>query len=1758
MSKIKNSEFIFFIPNLNVFKKFHKLMEGTKMKTLKLAFGLFMVMQLMAGLVYAQDEIGIPTAGQLILSRNVAAVTDSEEDDLYAALMGTGDSPLVNDPMLDSIKGPQKAQASSIIVKQESAPFVQPSGTDLYGAAANYLTYIVNPDSYELLSVTFIESDTLIFTFGLGAGLVDVAVDISTAQAFMDAMTLEHCTELRADIAYKMQKALSDVRINGVEGIDGFESIHLYDWYFTISARVDDLTLNFIDWEHGYEYVPAEGLGREYGKLLLTSITNAAGIDLYKSAIDNLMATVNPDVYTLASWQMNENGALVFKFKLQDDSFIDITVDLVSGNAWMNDANLAKVIINSRYAIARNMGLPDISDVHINAASITYIDYGGPWYGYRPWPPLPTSITNIAARVGDYALTLSSTEYNWWVDLGNDLIKHTAYGADLIPIEESYELDPEPYYKPAFTLTSFIDMRTGVDYVAQAERDVLNLLNMLSPNPGIGSWSVASGKLVLYVSAHKSIDPWLMWLGDPISVEIDLATGAIAIDPVVVDLVTKTRGETSQKLNISMADVHVNFLSQHYGGKGDIYFPDGWDIYISTPSFSLGYFYKNDGTITLVSLCSNAAGVDLYGTAVVYLNETANPDEFILDSWGLNPDGTVNFNFKLRDGSIIGINVAADGSSVSFTDNYIKDALLKTRQNIAEKSGLDISEVHINGVKLDWHLMWESSGWVYPSLRGEEIQYTLAANIGNYSLGLVYNKHEDSGWIYYNLKMPGEEGSSMPPIRVRSWTTVALTSFVDTITGRDLLVDARNNFFDLFNPEYFMTGPISEWSIKNGVLTLGMYLQGDFRKLYYSTDTIPSYIGFCIPVQINLATGLVTIDPFIAEAVTNARQEISQNLGIAIGDVHVNGVAPSDEWVLVEEHRTDGDVWVTFPAVYTIMASAGDFNVTINYDNLLHSTKLVAIVSRVRGIDLYGKAVDMLMNVVNPSGYTLQSWYLQENTLRVRFALANGSIISITVDGVSGSAYMKPYQEAFLETRQEIAARIGVDILEVRVNEYQTLQENTGDPYQVGMTYFRINASANDLTVTMDYRPMLAIPEGSMGSITLISIMNRNGADLYRNAVNLLLQNGQSEFTLASWEAAEGLVNFAFTLQDGLVVKVGVDIATGKARFSQTDLYGAAEDLLVSVANPEEYNLQYVLFMGPDTLIFGFDIGEGTVEIYANIVMGSVSMEPELKSALLAARNEVSTNLGCGIADVTIIGVEALIHVPEEPQSYRITARNGELTIKMIVKSGSSETPPVVTLESILNAAGTDLYRSAIDCLGGVFNPGAAISLSFWRLTTAGEIIFGLTLPDNSEIAVIVNIYTGEARFHPKSGGIKEAALAVRDDIATRMGVDIGEVHLIGFALDYACIPGDISKGGLGTVVNYILTATVRNFTIKMSCAVENIPRDFPPYGSDYYVRSIVLASLVNNDNGIDLYSKAIESLQYDYNPDEVILSEWNFREGLDSGDIIRESTLNFQFELPDGGTISYIFLTTGEPTFSFNECRAVREEFAIKSGISLSDVHVNQMPEEWVMVTPEVIIQSFYTLTTEKFTVVMGHYRYIFYGTSSILLESFISRESGIDLFKTSMTYVRERYGQNTGIVNWIVHDDFVAFGWMLDTGEIINVNVNIMTGEIISSSEIKDDQSEELTQNYPDSQALAEETDSGSAVVNQQPESDQADFDGNGAENQDGNQPMPGWMQELLDSIMEKNSAKPKGGGSANRHTYEQMADSSQNNGLALRWKR
>ena len=140
-----------------------------------------------------------------------------------------------------------------------------------------------------------------------------------------------------------------------------------------------------------------------------------------------------------------------------------------------------------------------------------------------------------------------------------------------------------------------------------------------------------------------------------------------------MDAVTKTRQETSERLNIAIGDVHVNSIWQRMaiGERHPDYITLDtiYVLFVSTPQFNLTYNYSpTDINLELTSLVNKETGVDLFQNAVDFLKKIFNPETFKLDYWG-DEDGAIGFGFRLQDGSIIKIKVDIKTGEPTFPSN---------------------------------------------------------------------------------------------------------------------------------------------------------------------------------------------------------------------------------------------------------------------------------------------------------------------------------------------------------------------------------------------------------------------------------------------------------------------------------------------------------------------------------------------------------------------------------------------------------------------------------------------------------------------------------------------------------------------------------------------------------------------------------------------------------------------------------------------------------------------------------------------------------------------------------------------------------------------------------------------------------------------------------------------------------------------------------------------------------------------------------
>ena len=177
---------------------------------------------------------------------------------------------------------------------------------------------------------------------------------------------IQAALSIRDYIASNLQVGVEDVHINS----------YTEDWYTgapVFTARYNNLNIGAeADW---------------YGAFNLTSVVNRdnPGVDLYVNAVNSLNTTANPSSYTLASWNMDQDGNFIFNFSLQDGSIIGIGVDSVTGNADMLDQDLENALALTRGDIASKVG-SDIQTVHIDGVvSVPYNGDEDAWV--TPGPP---------------------------------------------------------------------------------------------------------------------------------------------------------------------------------------------------------------------------------------------------------------------------------------------------------------------------------------------------------------------------------------------------------------------------------------------------------------------------------------------------------------------------------------------------------------------------------------------------------------------------------------------------------------------------------------------------------------------------------------------------------------------------------------------------------------------------------------------------------------------------------------------------------------------------------------------------------------------------------------------------------------------------------------------------------------------------------------------------------------------------------------------------------------------------------------------------------------------------------------------------------------------------------------------------------------------------------------------------------------------------------------------------------------------------
>ncbi|NQU95734.1 MAG: hypothetical protein HQ549_05890 [Candidatus Omnitrophica bacterium] len=1162
-------------------------------------------------------------------------------------------------------------------------------------------------------------------------------------------------------------------------------------------------------------------------------------IKAIKAANKLMNNTFNPDRLDITDISL-ENGFLTVRYIIGLTT-IDVHVDMDTYyyKPFFDKRSqpYADAALKTREDIARKMGM-DIGEVHINGIErplyTMFYDNNTEKDGTIIWPYPREMRYELTARVDHYTLTLdySTSGYPW--------IGYDPYETDNATGED-YIIRPwPPYGWTTITLKSFVDNRTGRDLVKDAKNAILELFNPERHNIGVSYWKMENGVLKLTINLFQLKPYYPIAMRNIISVEVDLRTGEIKIDENIVDAVTKTREETAKKLGLDINDVHVNgiqpempiYILHVYPPQPIL--PRYYLVFASTDKFNLTYKYDiGNGTIELTSLVNRETGQDLLKNAIDHLKEILNPDSFKLDGWMLNGDRLM-VSFLLPDGSRIKMGVDVN-TGEPFMSESLKDAALKTREDIARKMGVDIGEVHINGIERPLYAMFYDNNI--------KTEYQVTARVGNYTLTLDYSEYSYP-W-YYEYK---EAGSSLidmpwPPYR---WTTITLKSFIDNTTGRDLVKDAQDKVLDLFNPEGHNLG-VSYWKMENGVLKLNINLFQYESKYPY----VYRRIGSIIPVEVDLQTGEIKIDENIVDAVIKTREETAKRLGLDIGDVHINGIHPEISMYILDVYPPQP----TPPRYYMVFASTEKFNLTYKYDIASGTIELASLVNRETGQNLLKNATDYLKKVLNPEAFKLADWNLgSDGILRFTFSLANGSPITISVNADTGEPFIsEPLRDAILEARQQTSQNLNIDIQDVHVSTilgYQVCgMPNPDHGYYIGIKTPQF---------TLEFRYSV-----SSGTLELASFVNtETGENLLQNAIDYLKETiNPDEYKLVKWSFWGGIksgengmiignsIMFGFELKDGSIVTIWVDKDTGQPRMSDQ-----LRDAVLRTRNEIAKKM-------------GVDIGEVRIN----------GIDPYY----LSIRYE-------DIQSAEDEGVEEGISIwPPYPGihvRYKLTARVEHYTLVLDYDSyGSPYTIhdnekdaafdlwyprnwAAITLRSFVdNRTGRDLVKEAQDGVRDLFNPeGGNIGVSYWSLQDGVlklniELCHSITPPwictmrlegYGGIVPVEVNLETGEVTINQS---IVDAVTKAREKASEKLGIAYEDVHINGIMQQWVSAGENLPAYTFG---GYTLFVTTPGFRLTFNYNVGT--------------GNLELTSLANKETGAQLVRSAkgdmVERFGFEYN----------------------------------------------------------------------------------------------------------------------------------------------------------------------------------------------------------------------------------------------------------------------------------------------------
>ena len=490
------------------------------------------------------------------------------------------------------------------------------TGIDLLQNAVNKLKEVFNPDTYTVDSWAMQDSG-IAFNFRLpDYSIIGISVNIQTGEPCIPAGTMnEAILKSRQDASEKLGIGIGEVHFNGY----GYSETDLpspgHDlevrYYVNVSASCFDIM---------YQYDPVAKAAD------LISLNNrGAGIDFYWSAAHQLREIVSLSTYALDSWSMRNSG-IAFNFKLQDDSVMRVVVDPVTGepHGLMNleKKELDKAIKDTLSYVSRNMKISteqqsaderwehDVyRDSHVN-------DFG--WVNHDPDGSESAPEGTVSGdetwqhyvyRDVHHHMTLDHIEYQVGGSPGinDDYNVWEAYSDPDGSYNGHYASEDEyavweligGHNEIVFDHTEFITGPLGTE-------DAYNIWTLFSDPDN----SMNMTEQPINISVEK-----INWVNDNIRLPDDI----VGIDCVL-------------KATVGNYTVEMSYLHREGGFAG-----------------------INETKTGLLNFINNETGADLLQNAADQLTEIMNPITYALD-WGVQ-DSRIVLNFKLPDGSIVGVEV---------------------------------------------------------------------------------------------------------------------------------------------------------------------------------------------------------------------------------------------------------------------------------------------------------------------------------------------------------------------------------------------------------------------------------------------------------------------------------------------------------------------------------------------------------------------------------------------------------------------------------------------------------------------------------------------------------------------------------------------------------------------------------------------------------------------------------------------------------------------------------------------------------------------------------------------------------------------------------------------------------------------------------------------------------------------------------------------------------------------------------------------